>query len=86
MFSILLRAPAVRRVGRGVVGVYRRLWLLVLASLALQWLLVSIGPLREIFQLGVPQAWQWGVALGLGAVPAVVERVIGRRDDDDDDE
>ncbi|MCX4246600.1 cation-translocating P-type ATPase [Paraliomyxa miuraensis] len=78
VFAILLRAPAVRRAGRPGVRMYPRLVGLVLVSAALQGLLVGVPVLRGVFQLGVPDAWHWGVALGLGFLPALAEALLIR--------
>jgi Ca2+-transporting ATPase len=80
VFAILLRAPAVRSAGRPRIAVYPLLWVLVLVSLALQVLLVEIPALRGVFQLGVPNATQWLVALVLGTLPALVEWLLTRFD------
>jgi Ca2+-transporting ATPase len=78
VFAILLRAPAVRRAGRPGIGFYPLLWLLVLASLGLQVVLVEVPVLRSVFQLGVPDATQWAVALALGILPALAEALFTR--------
>ncbi|MCA9712406.1 MAG: cation transporting ATPase C-terminal domain-containing protein, partial [Myxococcales bacterium] len=79
VFAILLRAPAVRRAGRPGAKPHAVLWLLVLVSVVLQGVLVAWPLLRGVFQLTVPSATQWGLALLLGLVPALVEAVIARR-------
>ncbi len=78
VFAILLRAPAVRAAGRTGMRPYARLWLLVLASLALQGVLVGWAPLRGVFSLAVLSAAQWALALGLGLLPAIAEALIAR--------
>ncbi|MEX1361571.1 MAG: cation-translocating P-type ATPase [Nannocystaceae bacterium] len=80
VFAILLRAPAVRRAGRGGVETYGRLWLLVGVSLALQGALVAVPLLRQVFQLAVPDLSQWGVALLLGILPALADGLLTRWD------
>jgi len=80
VFAILLRAPAVRRAGRPGVGLYPRLWLLVLVSVVLQVVLVEMPALRSVFQLGVPDLTQWLVALGLGTLPALAESLFTRHE------
>lgn len=80
VLAILLRAPAVRRAGRPGIPSYPRLALLVLVSVALQGLLVGVPVLRGVFQLGVPDAWHWGMALGLGLMPALAEALLTRGD------
>lgn len=79
VFAILLRAPAVRRAGRAGARPYPRLWLLVLASVALQGVLVGWPLLRGVFGLVVLDATQWLAALVLGMLPALVEALIARR-------
>ena len=74
------RAPAVRRAGRARIGLYPRLWLLVLASVALQVVLVEVSALRSVFQLGVPDVTQWLMALVLGTLPALAEGLLTRRE------